>query len=409
MPDIALYYPYTHIRNESWLKAAALYLPRLALLAPPDYPRHLSRTAEVLRDELGFLVDVDPARGTQAVAAEFLELINREGEELQARYAWPELFPAELYAAVADHGTACYRLGYAGDGRVEWVHAMKLPAPLVNALVETRLGVLDDDRSWIAMHPRLGSVYLAALAERVAQANGMAVITDQPGAYGVLNGWELGTLARVLLSDDDDGDPPSRPAGEVAALYAALAIRAVVPDGLDDIPAARIVEARRTLAAEFDAFCLHLDSLSAQFAELADVEDPAVLRARLEVLVGRDLRRPAAELDRGLRKLGLQPARAVLGMKSLELPGVAAAAVSGVGLPVVAGQAGLVAAQFIVSSVQAHQAAEERRRSAAGYLLGLRKELSPRGVVERLRRMFRRASASPPAQSGQARQPLRQP
>src|ERR1035441_875981 len=119
MPDIALYYPYTHIRDESWLKAAALYLPRLALLAPRGYPRHLSRTAEVLRDELGFLVDVDPARGTQAVAAEFLELINREGGELRARYAWPPLFPAELYAAVADHGDACYQLGYAADGRVE--------------------------------------------------------------------------------------------------------------------------------------------------------------------------------------------------------------------------------------------------------------------------------------------------
>ena len=38
MPDIALYYPYTHVRDESWLKAAALYLPKLALLAPRDYP-----------------------------------------------------------------------------------------------------------------------------------------------------------------------------------------------------------------------------------------------------------------------------------------------------------------------------------------------------------------------------------
>ena len=58
MPDIALYYPYTHIRDEAWLKAAALYLPKLALLAPDRYPRRLSRTADVLRAELGFLVDV---------------------------------------------------------------------------------------------------------------------------------------------------------------------------------------------------------------------------------------------------------------------------------------------------------------------------------------------------------------
>jgi hypothetical protein len=78
MPDIALYYPYTHVRDESWLKAAALYLPKLALLAPRDYPFRLSRTAQVLRSELDFLVEVDPARRARAVSTEFLELLNRD-------------------------------------------------------------------------------------------------------------------------------------------------------------------------------------------------------------------------------------------------------------------------------------------------------------------------------------------
>ena len=106
----------------------------------------------------------------------------------------------------------------------------------------------------------------------------------------------------------------------------------------------------------------------------------------------RDLLRPTADLDRGLRRLKLQPARAVMAMKSLELPAVAAAAVSGVGLPVAATQAGMAAAQFIASSIQVQQIAEERRRSAAGYLLGIRGELNPTGIVERVRRMFHRAS-----------------
>jgi hypothetical protein len=92
-------------------------------------------------------------------------------------------------------------------------------------------------------------------------------------------------------------------------------------------------------------------------------------------------------------------AGAVLAMKSLELPAVAAAAASPVGLPVAASQAGLVAAQFIASSVRAHHTAEQQRRSAAGCLLGLRKELSPRGVLDRLRRMFRHASGESGARS----------
>jgi hypothetical protein len=57
-------------------------------------------------------------------------------------------------------------------------------------------------------------------------------------------------------------------------------------------------------------------------------------------------------------------------MKSLALPAAASAAAAGAGLPVIAGQAGMAATQFITSTIQARQAAEEARRSAVGYLLG---------------------------------------
>ncbi|HEV2371501.1 MAG TPA: DUF6236 family protein [Streptosporangiaceae bacterium] len=388
-----MYYPYTHIRDEAWLKAAALYLPKLALIAPAGYPRRLSPTADVLRAELGFLVDVDPAGRTGAVATEFLQLLSRESDALQARYAWPPQFPAELHEVLAHDGHLGCWPEHPADHRVEWVHVGKIPPHLIDALVETRLAVPSDDRFWIALHPRLASVYLAALAERIAQANAMPVVTDQSFAYGALNGWQLDTLARVLLSEDSDRPPAARPPGQVAALYGALAVQAVVPEGLSGIPAERIVRARRALAAEFDAFCVHLDSMAGQFAELAAIEDVAILRARLEVLAGRDLRQPTAELETGLRKLGLEPARAVLGMKTLQLPAIAAAAATGAGLPIAAGQGGLVAAQFVASSIQAHQTAQQLRRSAAGYLLGLHQELSPRSAVDRVRRLFRRASS----------------
>ncbi len=392
MPDIALYYPYTHVRDQEWLKAAALYLPRLALLYPPGYPRALSQVAEELRAELGFIVDVDPGPRTHGVAVQFLELINREGDALQERYAWPREFPPELYAVVFDDSAGrCYR-DHVDDDRVEWIHIGKIESRLTDALIETRLGVPSEDRLWIAMHPVLGSVYLAAVADRVARANDMPVVTDRPQAYGALNGWDVATLARVLLDTGDDDDAASRPPAQVADLYAALAVQSVVPAGLADIPAGKIIHARRKLAAEFDAFVAHLDELAGQFSELAQIEDEAVLRARLEVLVGRDLRRPVADVEKGLRLIGLQPARAVLGMKSLALPAVASAAATGVGLPVIAGQAGMAATQFIASSIQAHQAAEEVRRSSAGYLLGLHRELTPAKAIERIRRTFRRAS-----------------
>lgn len=390
MPDIALYYLYSHVRDEAWMKAAALYLPRLAVLTPQAYPRRRSWTVDVLRDELGFLVDVDPARKTYGVAKEFAELIDTEGESLRAQYAWPDPFPAELYDAL-DHDSGGWS-GHVPDDRVEWVHIGKLPVQLFDQLADTRLGEPSPDRSWIALHPRLGSVYLAALADRVAQANGMPVITDQPSAHGALNGWDIGTLARVLLEDEAVDAPISRTADGVAALYAALAVNAYVPDQLADVPVERIVDARRKLAPEFDAFCAHLDSLAAQFAELAQVEDQGVLVTRLGLLAERDLLRSATDLDRGLRMLGLQPVRAVLSLKSLALPAVPFAAAAFFGLPAVVGAAGVIVAQFVASGVQALQVGKERRRSAPGYLLGLRKELSPTGVIERIHGTFHRAS-----------------
>lgn len=81
-------------------------------------------------------------------------------------------------------------------------------------------------------------------------------------------------------------------------------------------------------------------------------------------------------------------------MKTLELPAVAAAAASGAGLPIAAGQAGLVAAQLIASTIHARQTAADRRNSAAGYLLGLHRELTPANTVNRIRKVFRRAAST---------------
>lgn len=376
--------------TKTWLKAAALYLPKLALLAPPDYPFHLTRTAEALRDELGFLITVDPARQARAVAAQFLELLDRNADALMARYAWGDDLPATVRRMTNPYADS----KQCGPGE-EWVHVDKISHDLADTLIRTRLGVPNYYGEWIAMRSPLAAVYLSALADQVARANGIPVVTDQPGAYGVLNGWAIDTLARVLLSEDTATPGPDRPAGQIAATYAAIAIAAVVPAGLQDVPVDQVVAARQALTAEFDAFCAHLDSLSDLFTQLANVDDPAILTARLEVLLGRDLLRPAEELRRGLRRLGFQPARAVLGMKSLELPAALAAAASGAGLPIAAGQAGIAAAQFIASAVQARQTAEERRRSAAGYLLGLRAELNPENTVTGLRRLFRLAAAPP--------------
>jgi hypothetical protein len=50
MQKPALYFPYVHIRDDEWLKAAALYWPSVHRLVPHGYAKHDSVTAQVFMD-----------------------------------------------------------------------------------------------------------------------------------------------------------------------------------------------------------------------------------------------------------------------------------------------------------------------------------------------------------------------
>ena len=77
----------------------------------------------------------------------------------------------------------------------------------------------------------------------------------------------------------------------------------------------------------------------------------------------------------------LKAAAAVLGVKTLELPAVVAAAGSAFAVPMVASQAGLVTARLIAAGRRARSHRRASMHSGpAGYLLGLKKHLGRRGV-----------------------------
>lgn len=146
------------------------------------------------------------------------------------------------------------------------------------------------------------------------------------------------------------------------------------------------MRARQTLAGEFDAFRAHVDSLREEFARLDAIDDADILQSQLAGMVERNVATPARDLERGLRALGMQPVRAVFGMKSLELPAIAALAADAANVSPVAGAGGAIAIQFVAATRAARRAAAERRTSAAGYLLGLHRQLEPAGVLSRVRR-----------------------
>ncbi|WP_225828569.1 DUF6236 family protein [Streptomyces naphthomycinicus] len=391
---VGLYYPYFHVRDDGWLKRAALYLPGLARVHPPGHSFHDSATALVLRDELGFFTDIDPIRYADEVAQELKGVMQREEARLFPRYG----FPSEMLSERSRRGVR--HLDPFG-----WLHRSQLGTSTpgdwwvtfrnfaVFSREEVPIGAYTEEnsvRDWIGLHPHLVSVYTRALVDRIAHANALVPVTDDPVLFA-LPGWTAADFEEALLGPSAPGPDPgcwwlpnpqngrARSALPVtvpaAGLYATAAVQAVLPHDINDIPAKDIVRARLRLADEFEAFRAHLDELESQLAALGQAADPAVVQARIAAMVDRNLSRPLKELTRGLRSLRLRPVREVITLRSLELPALAALGAHAANLSPVFGAGGAVAVQLVASTRSARAAAADQRRSAAGYLLGLRREL----------------------------------
>ncbi|MEW2386761.1 DUF6236 family protein [Streptomyces venezuelae] len=86
MQRIGLYFPYFHFRDEEWMKAAALYWPRMARVVPAGFTPGDSGVARALKDKLGFLVDVDPAAAARTVGPIFSQMLNEHYSALNRLY-----------------------------------------------------------------------------------------------------------------------------------------------------------------------------------------------------------------------------------------------------------------------------------------------------------------------------------
>ncbi|MFE6836988.1 hypothetical protein ACFVFI_19425 [Streptomyces sp. NPDC057705] len=75
-----LYHPYIHFRDDSRLKAAALYRPRLGRVVPAGHPVMDSRTVGRLTEALDFVHDVDPAAAARTVADDFPDVLTADPE-----------------------------------------------------------------------------------------------------------------------------------------------------------------------------------------------------------------------------------------------------------------------------------------------------------------------------------------
>src|SRR5262249_55594740 len=76
-----LYYPYFRIRDDRWLKVMALYWPKIVRLVPPHlddmHQPSVSRTVQVLIEELDLIERLPAGASVQAAGGMFLDVVAR--------------------------------------------------------------------------------------------------------------------------------------------------------------------------------------------------------------------------------------------------------------------------------------------------------------------------------------------
>ncbi|HWD01517.1 MAG TPA: DUF6236 family protein, partial [Amycolatopsis sp.] len=194
---IALYYPYIHVRDDTWLKYAALYWPKLARLRPEGYPTLDSPVSRALREEAGWLLDVTPPPwAALRIGNQFLKLIAEHSHELRARFG-VDRSPHDEYVlnlgALRRRPRRSVEPSSVGPDAPPWhayVHSTKLSTTLLDAAVDAGLATTLQGRGgvWAGMHPELASVYTCALVEHIAAENHLHPITDQELPHSAASG-----------------------------------------------------------------------------------------------------------------------------------------------------------------------------------------------------------------------------
>lgn len=373
----ALYYPFIHFKDDSWLKLTALYWDKVARIVPDDYVTDDSDTVKALAPCID---TVRPTWVPADFAQTFVDFITQYGPKLREKYglnlreSWPVLGEKERPARAGGPSGNDPRLGY--------IFYEKISDDVYRALKESGLASTDArGERWIGMHPRLAWVYMTALAEQLAAHRGLRPLTDETRDHLALSSLAPERLAQALLGDVQlVGGGPTQV--EIESALVSVAFKAVVPVNLADLDPAKILAFRAKYPQERAAF----QQATADFLKGGDwlnlIDDPAVLEQRLRDEYDKDWNIRLVELREKLRDSGIEAVLGCFNVKAVLPAGVlSAAAVAGLALnPVAAGAAALALGVIPTLRDKRKEALGALRESPVSYLYRMERELAPKDL-----------------------------
>ncbi|MFJ3140350.1 DUF6236 family protein [Streptomyces sp. NPDC086843] len=410
MQRTGLYYPYVHFRDAAWIKAAALYLPEMARVVPDGFrvadPDHVL----VLRDELGFVQDIDPALAVEAASGHLLRLVAEHGEELRNRFGVTvrqdvvdaEPAPPGARTPAGSHG---HRSGPPWERPLAGLYPGEMSPALRQALSATGLAgrrvrssfSRGEPGVWLGMDPALAWVYKCALTAELAADTAFLPVTDQEAAHTAADPWDTERMAAVLL----EGAPAPAGTGDLTARIGVLSVRCVLPAGLDGVPAEKIVALRKKYEPEFLAYTDTIDRTAADLRDaLAGIRSPQALDTYVRQAVHREFEVALVSLRKAMNGVGLQTVTTSVST-TFDTP-TSVALLSGligtVGGTVAGSAAGIVAGVGATAVGILGQARSRRDEvlaaSPVSFLLRVENGLNPRTAVRRIGRALRRGAGA---------------
>ncbi|MCG6496939.1 DUF6236 family protein [Kitasatospora sp. A2-31] len=383
-----LYYPYVHLRDETWAKAAALYWRNLARVVPEGFPVRDHAVVKELNEGSGFLIDRDPRPAAVAVAPAFVAAVRDNAEALRARFdvedrrftsrwqsapmlapstrdltgLYPEEVPEELEETLREAGLA-YR---------DW-----------------RQTVGDQQVSWVVVDPAFAWAYKCAITEELARRTAFTPVTDQLDAYTAGGGWSAGRIADTLLGRT----VPAVGRDTAESRMAMMAVKCVLPADLRHVPADKIVRLRTDYADEFTAFSAAVEAATADvLGATQQVTDRAAFELHLQGAFDHHLALPLDKLRKAINGLKLDTVYTTLTIRpEVSVPGAGLAWLLGGGTATAVGT-GIAFAALATRQAVARERDSMVASSPVGYLLRVEKELKPATVLKRAGRVLARTA-----------------
>jgi hypothetical protein len=408
---IGLYHPFMHFQDDRWVKLATLYWDKLARIVPPDHPTEDSETVRQLMDA-GFIRDFPPdPTATKRVGQTFVQLVHEHGDALSQYF---KDRPAD--ALPRRQGLFIPPSAPQPDPRMGYVLAEeKLSEELVEALQQRFLAQPYFDagskRRWLAVPPKLATVYVAKLAEEMCTASPavddqdrLIPTTDETVNHIGVSGCSVERLAQALLEGANlVGDTPTH--REVEATLASLAIQAVVPKNIADVSVENLLQLRERRREELVAFRTHIHERVGNMAWLDGVTSHAELQTRLEV-EAEALLDQQETLRESLRSQGIDVVQSALNV-SVAAPALFTSAEKLLHIstadPISSALLGVGSLAF--SLLPVYRDAQKKRdamfrSSPAAYLFSVDEALTPNGITSWITSQARRFKFPLPSTGG---------